>query len=162
MKIFLDVDGVLADFDAGAKKEFGIDLSEENPPRLPYDKLGHDFYGNLPELKNAKEVIKMAKFFDPTYYYLTGTVSNSGCYSGKFEWLKRITKKDPRKRLILCESNNKYLLAGKDRILVDDREKNILGWRAAGGIGILYNRKKHASFVAEFTRTCMRLSDEDR
>ena len=38
--------------------------------------------------------------------------------------------------LIICRGSDKSYLARSNHILVDDREKNIREWEAAGGIGI--------------------------
>jgi len=46
--IFIDMDGVCADFDAGIENLCGMDISKESPwvglrdgPELPWDDLGH-------------------------------------------------------------------------------------------------------------------------
>ena len=38
--------------------------------------------------------------------------------------------------LLICRARDKHLLARPNCILVDDREKNVKEWVAAGGIGI--------------------------
>ena len=40
--------------------------------------------------------------------------------------------------LIICRAMDKHLLARPNHILIDDRQKNVDEWNAAGGIGILH------------------------
>jgi hypothetical protein len=50
-------------------------------------------------------------------------------------WVKRNL---PGVKLILANAVNKQNYSGENKILIDDREKNIEQWRSKGGIGILH------------------------
>ena len=61
--------------------------------------------------------------------------------SGKLKWLDRHFGPPCRYYVI---TPDKHLLAGPDRILIDDSDKQIDTWQRAGGIGILFPAKWNA------------------
>ena len=144
--IFIDLDGVCADFDEAILRTYGVNLkgtskyvgsAQEVPVSIDFSELGHDFYSNLPVIEGTLEAISR---MPAKYMFLTGTCTNPGCYSGKFQWLSKLFGDNTiaRDKLILCGSESKKLLAGRGRILIDDRIRNIVEWEEAGGIGILH------------------------
>ena len=47
----------------------------------------------------------------------------------------------------------KHLLAGPNRILIDDNDRNIEAFRAAGGIGILFPQPWNANHESQTNKT---------
>lgn len=135
-QIFLDIDGVLADFELHVKNKFGIKISETPKNEVPWASMDHDFYASIPVFDGAKFFYTRLREF-PTKF-LSGTLISDGCWSGKAQWVREQMGRDSwiLQDLMLCASNAKFLVAGSNRILVDDREKNIDQWIEAGGIGI--------------------------
>jgi hypothetical protein len=133
--IFLDLDGVLADFDLHAANE----NKRNDDGTLKYDALDREWYRSMPAFEGAREFYDAAKKLAITKF-LTGPVLSSDCFSGKADWVETFTGegKPALKKLIICASQDKHFLAAPNRILVDDREENIKDWIAAGGIGILH------------------------
>lgn len=88
-KIFLDCDGVLADFDAYANFYFGM------PPRQYEAQMGSDrfwseleikgdFYRNLPLMPDARVLIEGVRHLNPTI--LTGCPRGNWAQKQKVEW----------------------------------------------------------------------------
>ena len=134
--IFLDLDGVLADFGNHAQSENKI----KPDGKIDWDALDYTWWVTMPAYKGARE------FYDETLKlgvvrFLTGPVLNESCYAGKAHWVQDFVPergKDILEDLIICGSENKFLVAAQGRILVDDRASNIKEWIEAGGIGILH------------------------
>lgn len=133
-EIFCDMDGVLSDFDSHAKAQGKF--NEKGQPKweeldetwwktMPAFKAAHAFYGGLRKLGRTR--------------LLSAPILNVGCFRGKAEWVKNFRgSRFGLLDLILARAEDKNLLARPHHILVDDRQKNIDQWIAAGGIGILH------------------------
>ena len=146
-KIYLDMDGVIADFDKRFK-----DISGMNPREFE-DKYGTKEFWNLideenkvkfwvgiPEMPGAKALVDYVKKYN--FELLTSPSAKKQSYLGKLLWIR----------------NHKDLFGGKPRvnfkrakekhevksdlqttdILIDDREDTISRWNEAGGTGIHY------------------------
>jgi len=136
--IFVDMDDVLAqwsahaaatseDFREGRMNEFYRSLDEDWWVSIPAFDGARDFYDELSDIGKTK--------------ILSGVLFHPDCFSGKTKWLQNFfPDKGPfaLADFIACRSTDKELVAGKDRILIDDRKDNIDAWEKAGGIGILH------------------------
>ncbi|MEO5348949.1 MAG: hypothetical protein H7836_04825 [Magnetococcus sp. YQC-3] len=137
MKIFLDVDGVLADFEKHLLDIYKIDINTINKDEIPWDYIGYEFYSTIPIFDGAKNFYKtISDLYN--VYILSGTILTPGCYSGKAEWIKTVLGDNlyDLRKVIFCLSKNKKLLAAPGRILIDDFGRNINEWIQEGGIGI--------------------------
>jgi len=148
MQVFLDVDGVIADFFRGALAEHGmIDMAarwpvgEREMPNvlgMTEDQFWHTigknkyFWEDLAPYHWLDELVSEAKAIGEVRL-LTTPCRSPECYSGKYTWTRRFV---PGLEVIMCHS--KQLLARPGRILVDDYEKNVDGWRANGGLAVLF------------------------
>ena len=141
MKVFLDIDEVLADWEKGEKS---VPFDRNTQPNEYWEWMGQEFYSNLPVIEGAvefyKEILKiLSTSKNYSLNFLTGVTMVTGAYSGKAEWVKKVFgDKFYLTKLIMCASKDKWLLAGSNRILIDDRPRNITEWNANGGIGILH------------------------
>lgn len=132
--VFLDLDGVLADFDKHARTQGKM----KPGGGVDYAALDYQWWITMPPCAGAKE------FFDTvckeaSVNFLSGPVQDEECYAGKAHWVQTFAPEQGwqiLRKLILCDSQSKGLLAAPNRILVDDRLSNIKDWEAAGGIGI--------------------------
>ena len=142
-KIYLDMDGVIVDFD----KRF-TDLAGMGP-REYENSFGKDkfwdfidskekgggvgFWVGMPWMPGGPELYN--RVAQHNHALLSSPSRSESSKLGKRLWKKKYT---PNTDLILSLAANKKNYADGNSILIDDRESNIQQWREAGGIGILY------------------------
>jgi 5'(3')-deoxyribonucleotidase len=133
-RLFLDADGVLADFDKGAKQLLGM------TPRAYEAKHGRgafwkrlaaakNFYGSLPQMPDAQELFEAVKHLRPTI--LTGLPLGSWAAPQKVEWA---AAHFPGVPIITCMARDKHKHMHRGDVLVDDRENHRAAYEAAGVI----------------------------
>ena len=134
MQLYLDCDGVLADFDRGATQLLGM------PPRI-YEKrhgiaafwrvvAGHpDFYGSLPLMSDAPALFDGVRHLDPII--LTGLPRGKWAAPQKVRWA---AEHFPGTRILTVMAVDKRNHAQEGDILVDDQLKHAHLWEGAGGI----------------------------
>ena len=146
MHIFLDNDGVLADFSNHCKALFGKypkELADFDLWRL-VDQDREAFWADIPVKDGARELFELASPFAPTV--LTGCPRDNQseerklcpyAVSHKKEWVaKHFGDQVP---VITCFSRDKPgFMYNPGDILVDDTYINIKRWRNANGYGIWY------------------------
>lgn len=143
--IFLDLDGVLADFDTAHERAFGY-----RPTRWPQDENANwkgietakDFYLHLPLMPGSRdlfgwavEISKQCGYQPPTI--LTGIpVSVDAAANNKRRWVA--TYFGPNVSVICCRSRDKYKHGKPGDFLVDDYLKYRAAWLGMGGFFIHY------------------------
>ena len=152
--VYLDMDGVLADFFGGVEKMYGVEhwkqLTNDKTKDLKKEVIdritGTDFFATLPKFPSADELINMVKKFTGGKFSintspLRGDHENSGKY--KKVWISNnIEQPDDIIVTGRKESYAKDKGTGTPNILIDDRPINIQKWQAAGGYGILYQANR--------------------
>ena len=146
-KIFCDLDGVLADIDKKIKEiysEYTRDMYiTDSKVRKSiwraisqYQKDGGEFWYDLDMLPDAMVLWDyISKYPDTEILTATGDpMFNSG--KQKVRWVKE--KLGNVKVNLSRNSADKAKFAAPNHILIDDAEKSIVPWNAAGGIGILH------------------------
>jgi hypothetical protein len=131
-RLFLDADGVLADFDQAARELLGMS------PKAYIAKYGRsafwkklaqakNFYGSLPEMADARRLFDAVKQLGPTI--LTGLPLGKWAAPQKVEWA---AEHFPGVPIITCMAADKHLHMHPGDVLVDDREKHRAAYEAAG------------------------------
>ena len=131
-RLFLDADGVLADFDAGAQRLLGMKPKAfiarhgrgEFWKRLARAK---NFYGTLPEMSDARLLFDAVKHLEPTI--LTGLPLGRWAAPQKVEWA---AEHFPGVPIITCMAADKHNHMKPGDVLVDDREKHRAAYEQAG------------------------------
>lgn len=147
--IYLDMDGVIADFFSGLGRLMGLPLppgmtSEgyTNPKWLgmhhtevePYiEKVGHSFWENLEAFGHTSELVELISYY-PRWEILTHPMKAESCRTGKRAWLDRYFGPE----IIAHMRGDKHALAHANAVLIDDMPSNIEKFRSAGGQGILF------------------------
>ena len=152
--VYLDMDGVLADFFGGVEFLYGVDhwkeLTNDKTKDLKkqvIDRItGTDFFAVLPKFDTADALIDMVKKFTGGKFSintspLRGDHENSAKY--KKVWISNNIEQ-PDEIIVTGrkESYAKDKGTGTPNILIDDRPINIQKWQAAGGYGILYQANR--------------------
>jgi hypothetical protein len=131
--LFLDLDGVLADFDAGARKVLGMSperFEAKYSKREFWRRLAgaKDFYATLPLMPDAQELFDAVKHLEPTI--LTGLPFGNWAAPQKVKWAAEYF---PGTKIITTMARDKYKhMTGMD-VLVDDRADHRDKWENAGG-----------------------------
>ena len=135
-QLFLDCDGVLADFDAGATEILGMSPSafEERHGRREFWRRiakARDFYARLPLMPDARILFEAVEHLDPII--LTGLPLGDWAAPQKGRWAD---EHFPGTHIITCMARDKYRhMTGAD-VLVDDRADHRDKWETAGGVFI--------------------------
>ena len=135
-RLFLDCDGVLADFDAGARQVLGTDVrtfEARHGKREFWRRLARakDFYATLPEMPDARELFDAAKHLDPTI--LTGLPLGNWAAPQKVRWA---AEHFPGVPIITCMARDKSRHLQPGDVLVDDSLTHRARWEDAGGVFI--------------------------
>ena len=152
--VYIDMDGVLADFFGGVEKLYGVghwkELNADNKLDLKQEVInrisGTDFFATLPKFESSGELISMVKEFTGGNFSintspLRGDNENSAKY--KKLWIQNnIEQPDEIVITGRKESYAKDKASGTPNILIDDRPVNIQRWQGAGGYGILYQANR--------------------
>ena len=135
-RLYLDCDGVLADFDRGATAILGARPQayvERHGMGDFWQRLAKapDFYARLPLMPDAMQLFGALRHLDPII--LTGVPRGDWAADQKVCWA---AEHFPDTRIITCMAVDKRNHAQEGDILVDDPLKHRHLWEAAGGIFI--------------------------
>ena len=137
-KIYVDMDGVLCDFELMFTSHTGEDPDLLEPTELweLVDKIPN-FWSDMPWMPDGKKLWEAVLPYNPTI--LSAPAKNPRCIPEKKEWVKNNLGEVPS---IFETQKEKY--AEEGAILIDDKPENIEKWNQAGGIGILYTSTEDA------------------
>ena len=136
--IYCDMDSVLVDFDRGYQELTGMTTQQADANGVsafwdPISQAGAKFWITLNWMSDGKQLWDYIKKYNPIL--LSAPSREESSKLGKRVWVKREL---PGTKLILRCAPQKQEYASPTSILIDDRQKNIDQWEAAGGIGILH------------------------
>ena len=141
--IYLDMDGVIADFDKRYEELFKITTKESERDKKWvqfFDKFIQDrHFATLDLMPEAIELMDYLKGTGIPITILSSTSSDKRdplIRPQKMEWLSKHKIDFPV--ILVPGAHLKKDYATPNCILIDDTAKNIDGWRREGGIGILH------------------------
>jgi phosphoglycolate phosphatase-like HAD superfamily hydrolase len=143
-KIYVDLDGVLADFEGRFEQLFvknpRILGDDETWKRInQYELNGNSWFLDIPVMKDAPELWKFVNSLGAEVFILTATGHDLEKHgTDKRLWVKKHFGLKNDKVKIVNKSEAKAVYADIESVLIDDSERSINAWRAAGGIGILH------------------------
>ena len=147
-EIYVDMDGVLADFFGEWSKSQGVDNWKDikDPAKAIGDIKGiDDFWLNLPVLPKAKELLGLIKQVKGKYKICTSPLADDPRSDPhKREWVKKNLAFFLPEEVIVTHNKPKFAKQKDDtpNILIDDYGVNINAWEEAGGIGFKYKDYK--------------------
>lgn len=143
--LFLDCDGVLADFDAGARAALGgltpAQYEQRHGKREFWRRLANtpEFYGALPLMPDAQALFDAVAHLRPTI--LTGLPLGTWAAPQKVAWAERHFPGTP---IITCLARDKVRYMARGDVLVDDREDHRSKWEDAGGIFVTHENAERS------------------
>lgn len=159
--VFVDMDGVLADFVGGVLQRHNLPEDSYTQFKGSYDiikylnmtpqdfwtQLDEDekFWHNLALTPEANAIIDELESRIPrtNIFFLSSPALSPNCHYGKAAWVQ--THFAPYlNRLIL--TGHKHLLSARQRYLIDDSDDNIIKFQKHGGAGILFPRHWNAKY----------------
>ena len=147
-EIYVDMDGVLADFFGEWAKAMGKkSFRDIEDPEAAIGKIKDikDFWLNLPVLPQAKQLLTLIKKVKGKYKICTSPLADDPrSEPHKREWVKKNLAFFPPEEVIVTHNKPKWATQkdGTPNILIDDYGVNINNWEAAGGIGFKYKDHK--------------------
>lgn len=160
--IYLDMDGVLADFDA-ALRDRGVANNETNFIHLPKDQWtasqveldrqvrecmeSPNFWNHIPLMDGAKALWQYAMSFRQVY--VLTALPRESMFPGRIEaqkraWIQRYFGPFPNDQIIVCQRADKKKYATQGGVLVDDMLVNCREWEAAGGTSVAFINARDA------------------
>lgn len=149
-EIYVDMDGVLADFFGEWAKVMKVDHYSKIDNVDINDALQKirdtdNFWLNLPLLPQAKQLLELIKKVKGSYTICSSPLADDPrSEPHKREWIKKNLSFFPPKKVIITSNKPKYATQsdGTPNILIDDFGKNVNAWEAAGGEGFKYKDHK--------------------
>ena len=165
IKIYFDMDGVLADFDVAATHLSNGRTDLNNQTKLMTDDLRaakiqrwqriertERFWEDMPIVPNIKDLLQVAQQLGEIFVltrvpsaknFVAGDSYVSYIANAKKEWIaKNMSDFFPPENVIaICGASGEKEALIKptlDHILVDDRAGNVADWESAGGQGVVF------------------------
>ncbi|MEO6256828.1 MAG: hypothetical protein ABIO69_08465 [Sphingomicrobium sp.] len=145
-QLFLDCDGVLADFAAGVVSLLGMSAAqfEARHGRGALWKriaAAPDFYAKLPEMADARELFDAVEQLAPTI--LTGLPIGNWAAPQKFRWA---AEHFPGVPIITCMARDKHKHMQPGDVLVDDRDNHRAAYEREG-VTFIHHRNARDSIA---------------
>jgi 5'(3')-deoxyribonucleotidase len=149
--IFLDMDGVVANFVKSAMSALNI-TNYSIPPNESsiekwngvnvttkefwesIDKTKEDFWLNIEKYDYSDQLVSLCESYGEVHF-LTSPSRNPSCLSGKMMWIQKYYPRLQRRTIL---TSNKYLLADHNRVLIDDTFQKTSKFNQFGGYAILF------------------------
>ena len=150
MTLYLDMDGVIANFFDAFAKKFGKEHWKmiQDKEKAIAQLQGTDFFNTLDVFPTSQKLVDFARStgdWGICSSPLRGDRDNSAYW--KRQWLTKKGFLPEIDKLIFTGMKEKYAtdpIDGKPNILVDDKPSNIDRWVKKGGIGILYQANENS------------------
>jgi len=143
MTIYLDLDGVFADFSGAVQRHcpgvyYEIDSKKvwETLQTIPH------FFGALKRLPNSRQIYDAVIGNDQNVEFLTALPRATGLLKtaqrDKTEWVHYYIDEWVQVNCVSSWQMKKHFCLGPCDILIDDSRRNIEDWMSVGGTGILH------------------------
>lgn len=156
LDFFLDMDGVLCDFAGGLARRYRKKMSDL--PTGVYDmskllgttfeeiddqiKGDYMFWRELKPYPRASQVLHLFQSVGQVKILSSPWPDSICCYTAKLDWCQEELGFNPSDVIL---TPHKYLLAGPNRVLIDDRHDLCEQWVSWGGLGAIVCPAHHNS-----------------
>ena len=147
-KIYIDMDGVLADFERGVREHCGMGTDDDERMWAAVKNVDH-FYYKLEPILGSVEMLKtlIDKYGDKCEILSAVPKARREIIHAeedKIAWIRKYLGNDIVVNLVHDWTEKLPFCTGKGCVLIDDRYENILGWKKAGGTGVLFHNARYA------------------
>ncbi len=143
--LYLDLDGVLADFEKQARRVLHVNPHVEDKASVnelfkkldQYQLAGGKYFENMDPMPDAMQLWNHIKQYNPVICSSIGRIAHAE--PEKRAWIRNhLGDAAEASALFVPAARDKCKYAGPNHILIDDKMKAIAPWKQAGGIGILH------------------------
>ena len=155
MKLYVDMDGVLSNFEKGCKDIFdwpNKELGKEDISSFlgltkrdfwkKIDSYGEKWWAELEQEEWFDELLEVINFYDSNWKILSSPSRSPYAASGKILWLQKRFGHD-FKRFHITPAKNKCDLANRQSVLIDDNDDNCREFREKLGYSVLFPTKRN-------------------
>jgi len=157
--VYIDMDGVLADFFGEVAREHGVNYWREiHRQEIAIEQTAKKpgFFLNLPPMPNAASFIRGVKHLASKFSILSSPLQSNVEQSSqeKSQWLQNHMKNIQPQSVIFDHEKFKFAKQanGTPNILIDDFDTNINLWISNGGIGILHVDKEYQQSLQQLKK----------
>ena len=142
MTVYVDMDGVIADFFTELATHYNVDHWKDVPNKDESVRAlkGTDFFGRIPKFETSDELIAFVnEETDGEWSILSSPLRDDHENSSfwKRHWLDKHDY-HPQDAIFTGRKEKYAMTDGRPNILIDDKPENIARWVKKGGIGIRY------------------------
>lgn len=148
--LFLDLDGVLADFDAGFPAIFGVDHRTLDSSVMWAMIRDHsNYFGALKPMPGAIEFVESVRHLNPTILTALPHSFEEKARREKLGWAEEHIPGIPVITVVGGLNKPRHMRQKLD-VLVDDWKKNTDAWALSGGIAILHESFEKTKAALEY------------
>ena len=138
-RLYLDLDGVMADFDAAFPVVFGLDHKSMADAAM-WEKINAhpSFFRDLPPCPGARDFFHEIEHLSPIILTACPRTNYAKVAGQKREWVRANLSRELTVLPVMGGRNKPLFMHAAGDVLIDDWEKNTLAWTAAGGLSILH------------------------
>lgn len=150
--VYLDLDGVMADFDAHFPALFGVDHKSMLDDDMWSTINGHpSYFRDMPPCPGAKEFYRSIEWLTPIILTACPKSNYPHVARQKREWVREHLSTTCQVLPVMGGSSKPLFMQSPGDILIDDFERNTKAWQLEGGFAILHK---------DFKTTTKALEDE--
>jgi 5'-nucleotidase len=136
-KLYLDLDGVMADFDAHFPAVFGLDHRSLADDEMWVTINAHpSYFRDMPPCAGAKAFFDAISWLDPIILTACPKTNYANAARQKRAWVREHLSTTCMVLPVMGGRNKPLFMHAPGDILIDDFERNILAWQDEGGRGI--------------------------
>lgn len=150
-RVYLDLDGVMADFDALFPATFGLDHRSLADDAMWQIINAHpSYFRDMPPCPGAIEFYRSIAALHPIVLTACPKSAYVNAATQKRAWVRKHLSRDVTVLPVMGGRHKPLFMHARGDILIDDFQANCEAWRAAGGIAIQH---------VDFDETRSRLSE---